>query len=370
MDYRQERITTLHNLTDAVPPMPDGTSAVVVPIAGESQAAVRAEHVFETLARVDPGEVIVPLRAPREVVSAFDQWVAGFDVETTVLWCNAPTVAPLLDAHGLDGEMGKGRDVWLGLGLAASRADYVAVHDADASTYSAAHVPRLLAPLGTDHGYEFVKGYYARVEDGKLYGRLARLFVAPLLRALSTAHDDPLLAYLSAFRYPLAGEFAFTAEAARSIRAQRAWGLEIGMLGEAYDAVGEAATAQVDLGMHRHDHRPVEGRGGLSTMAEEVGEALFRVLEDDGLDPDYGTLPERYLDAADALVRQYGADAAMNDLTYDPENERSQVRAYADSIEPPGPDDRLPAWRDTDLSPTAVVEATREALGQSHSPPE
>jgi hypothetical protein len=36
MDYLQERITTLHNLTDHVPPMPDGASAVVVPIAGES----------------------------------------------------------------------------------------------------------------------------------------------------------------------------------------------------------------------------------------------------------------------------------------------------------------------------------------------
>ncbi len=367
MDYLQERITTLHNLTDAVPPMPDGDSAVVVPIAGEREAAVTPTHVFETLAAVGPSEVVVPLRAPDDVVATFEQWVAQFDIETTVLWCNAPTVAPLLDAHGLDGEMGKGRDVWLGLGLAASRADYVAVHDADASTYSPAHVPRLLAPLGMDH--EFVKGYYARVEDGQLYGRLARLFVAPLLRALSAAHDDPLLDYLSAFRYPLAGEFAVTAEAARTIRAQRAWGLEIGMLGEAYDVVGEAATAQVDLGMHRHDHRPVGGRGGLSTMAQEVGEALFRVLEDSGLDPDYGTLADRYRDAADALVRQYGTDAAMNDLTYDADDERSQVSAYAGSIEPPGSDDRLPAWTDTDFSPTAVVEATREALEQTSGTP-
>jgi len=362
MDYLQERIATLHNLTDAVPAMPEGDSAVVVPIAGESDAAVRPTHVFEALETVGPSAVVVPLRAPRDVAAGFDRWAAGFDLDVTTLWCNAPTVAPLLADHGLDGAMGKGRDVWLGLGLAASRADYVAVHDADASTYSPKHVPRLLA--GLDMGYEFVKGYYARVEDGQLYGRLARLFVAPLLRALSDAHDDPLLAYLSAFRYPLAGEFAVTAEAARSIRAQRAWGLEIGMLGEAYDVVGEPATAQVDLGMHRHDHRPVGGRGGLSTMAGEVGAALFRVLEDHGLAPDYERLPDAYLDAAETLVRQYGTDAAVNGLTYDPEAERSQVQSYAESIRAPGPDDRLPAWTATTLSPAAVRDVSRESLGQ------
>ena len=363
MDYLQGRITTLHDLTDAVPALPEGESSVVVPIAGESEAAVMPAHVFEALETVGPDAVVVPLRASRAVAAAFDRWVADFDLDVATLWCNAPTVAPLLADHGHDGAMGKGRDVWLGLGLAAERADYVAVHDADASTYSPKHVPRLLA--GLDMGYEFVKGYYARVEDGRLYGRLTRLFVAPLLRALTAAHDHPLLDYLSAFRYPLAGEFAVTAEAARSIRAQRAWGLEIGMLGEAYDVVGETATAQVDLGMHRHDHRPVGGRGGLSTMAREVGEALFRALEDRGLAPDYERLPDAYRDAADTLVRQYGADAAVNGLTYNPETERSQVRSYAESIRAPGPDDRLPAWTATTLSPTDVLAAASEALGRS-----
>ena len=363
MDYLQDRITTLHNLTDAVPAMPDGDSAVVVPIAGESEAAVTPTHVFEALAEVGPTAVVVPLRGPPAVAAAFDRWSDRFALDVTTLWCNAPTIPPVLDDHGLDGPMGKGRDVWLGLGIAANRADYVAVHDADATTYSAAHVPRLLAGLAL--GHEFVKGYYARVEDGQLYGRLARLFVAPLLRALSAAHDHPVLDYLSAFRYPLAGEFAVTADVARSIRAQRAWGLEIGMLGEAYDAVGEAGTAQVDLGMHRHDHRPVDGRGGLSTMAEEVGEALFRVLEDTGISPDYGRLPDAYRDAGAALVRQYGADASINGLSYDPEAERSQVESYAASIRSPGPDDRLPAWNETTLSPTDALDASREALGRA-----
>ncbi|WP_135302468.1 glycosyltransferase family protein [Haloarcula amylovorans] len=360
MDYAQERITTLHDLTDPTPDAPVGESAVVVPIAGETEAAVTPGHVFETLAAVGPSEVVVPLRAPRETALAFREWAAAFDVAVTVLWCGSPLLSTLLDEHGLDGGTGKGRDVWLGLGVAAARAEYVVVHDADATTYAEKHVPRLLAPLTMDH--EFVKGYYARVEDGQLYGRLARLFVAPLLRVLADRHADPLLGYLSAFRYPLAGEFAVTADAAKQVRAQRAWGLELGLLGEAYDVAGETGTAQVDLGIHRHDHRPVGGRGGLSTMATEVGEALFRALEDGGVAPDYETLPEAYRTAANRYVEQYAADAAFNGLDYDPEGERAQIAEYAESVRSPGSDDRLPAWTDTGLTPSAVVEASRDAL--------
>lgn len=360
MDYAQEPITTIHRLTDAVPELPAGHNAVVVPIAAGDGQPVTPTHIFETLASVGPTRVIVPFRGSAETTTQFRRWLREFDIDTTLLWCNAPTIEPLLAEYGLDGEMGKGRDVWLGLGLAASTADYVAVHDADASTYSAAHVPRLLAPLAS--GHKFVKGYYARVEDNTLYGRLARLFVAPLLAALSDEHDEPLLSYLSAFRYPLAGEFALTGDVARRLRAQRAWGLEIGMLGETYDIVGSEATAQVDLGMHRHDHRPVAGRGGLATMAGEVGAALFRALEDHDCTPDYDRLPERYRHAARTLINKYETDAEVNGLAYDAASERQQTEAYAEQIGPPGADERLPAWAETELSPEAVHNASDEAL--------
>ncbi|WP_276271447.1 glycosyl transferase family 2 [Haloarcula litorea] len=356
MDYLQERVTTFHDLTDPTPDAPVGDSAVVVPIAGESIEAVTPAYIFDPLERVGPAEVVVPLRTPAGVAGAFREWVADYDLSVTTLWCDAPALSDLLASRGLGGDTGKGRDVWLGLGVAADRADHVAVHDADALTYSAAHVPRLLAPLAM--GHEFVKGYYARVEDRRLYGRLVRLFVAPVLRALSDRHDAAVLDYLSAFRYPLAGEFAMTADLARRVRAQRAWGLEIGLLGEAFDLAGETGSAQVDLGVHRHDHKPVSGRGGLSSMAEQVGSALFRVVESGGVEPDYGTLPDACRAAGERLVEQYAADAAFNGLDYDPEREREQVDAYASGVRPPGPDTRLPAWAETDLDPLAVVEAT------------
>jgi len=366
MDYAQERITTLHDLTDPTPRAPLGESAVVVPIAGERPGEVTPEHVFETLATLSPADVVVPLRAPADTAAAFREWVQSFDLPVTVLWCNADGVAEILGDHGLDGPSGKGQDVWLGLGVAAERAEYVAVHDADATTYSETHVPRLLAPLQA--GFSFVKGFYARIEDGKLYGRLTRLFVAPLLSALAEQYDPPLLSYLSAFRYPLSGEFAFTAEAARRVRAQRNWGLEMGLLGEAYTTVGRNHTAQVDLGVHRHDHRPVDGNSGLSAMADHVAEALFCALRDHGIKPEYSSLVESYRTAGKQYVKQYAADASFNGLSYDPDSELRQVRRYATSIEPPGRDRRLPAWDDVDLSPSAVLAASRASTARTGCP--
>jgi len=364
MEYAQECVATLHSLTDPVPSAPLSESAVVVPIEGSGEA-VRPGHVFETLDTVDPKSVVVPFRGPEASVTAFREWVEGFDLSVTVLWCNAPAVEETLAAHGLDGAAGKGLDVWLGLGVAADRASYVAVHDADATTYSEAHVPRLLAPL--TEGYDFVKGYYARVENGRLYGRLARLLVAPLLDALRADHDAPILSYLGAFRYPLAGEFAATADVARMVRAQRTWGLEIGLLGDAYAQAGRAGTAQVDLGVHEHDHRPVDGGGGLSTMADDVAGALFRVLAANGVVPDYDRLRGTYRNHADRLIAQYAADASFNGLSYDREAEREQVDAYADSIAPPGEDTRLPPWESVALSPDEVVTAATRTTAESPS---
>lgn len=360
MDYAQEYVTTLHDLTDPVPAAPLSDSAVVVPIAGEHPTDVTPQHVFEALEAVGPESVVVPLRAPERTVTAFREWLEAFDLSVTVLWCNAESVESVLAKHGLGGAHGKGRDVWLGLGVAADRAEYIAVHDADASTYGERHVPRLLAPLAQD--YAFVKGYYARVENGRLYGRLTRLFVAPLLASLRERHDESLFEYLSAFRYPLAGEFALTARMARQVRAQRTWGLELGLLGEAHAVAGRDRSAQVDLGVHRHDHRPVDGRGGLSTMADEVGAALFQVLVDHDIDPEYESLREHYLETTDRLVEQYAADALFNDLSYDLAAEREQVRTYATSVKPPESDTRVPAWTDTDLSPSAVLSASRRAM--------
>jgi glucosyl-3-phosphoglycerate synthase len=354
MEYVQERVATLHAFDGPTPPAPTDRAAVVVPMTERDHGSLAAEGVLSALETVDPERVVVAIRAAPERVGEVADWLDGFDLPLVPLWCDGPRLADRLADAGLDGERGKGRDVWLALGV-ASACEYVVVHDADATTYSPAHVPRLLFPLR--EGFRFAKGYYARVENDRLYGRLFRLFYEPLVRALADATDAPILAYLGAFRYALAGEFAATRDVVRSLRVQRGWGLEVGTLGDAFDAAGFDGTAQVDLGRHEHDHRAVSGPTGLSTMSRDVGRALLQVVEEHGVSPDYVTLPERYRETAEAFVRGYAADAAFNGLAYDPAEERGQVREYADAIAPPESDPRLPAWEDAPLSAADVREA-------------
>jgi glucosyl-3-phosphoglycerate synthase len=362
MEYVQERVTTLHDFDGANPPAPTGRATVVVPMTERDHASLAAERVLTELERVDPERVIVALRATPERVGDVVSWVGEFDVHTQVLWCSAPRLQSHLHERGLDGEAGKGRDVWLALGVAAD-SEFVVCHDADAKSYAASHVRKLLFALA--NGHDFSKGYYARVENGRLYGRLFRLFYAPLVHALADAHDEPIVDYFDAFRYGLAGEFAATGELVSRLRVQRGWGLEVGTLGEAFQHAGFERSAQVDLGLHEHDHRSVGGPSGLGDMCRDVGSALFRALHDAGVCPDYETLPSRYHSQATTLLEQYGADAAFNGLGYDVADEREQVDTYAAAIEPPGEDRRLPAWRETDIEPDAIQALSAAAIEEA-----
>jgi glucosyl-3-phosphoglycerate synthase len=356
MEYVQERITTLHDLGEATPEAPVDRAVVVVPMTEREYAGLAAERVLSSLEQVDPAHVVVPLRASAERVGAFADWLEGYDLSLTPLWCDGPQVETLLREAGLDGDRGKGRDVWLALGAALSTGEeYVVFHDADTKTYGPGYVHRLLFPLV--HGHVFSKGYYARVENRRLYGRLCRLFYAPLVRTLEDAHDGSVLDYLGAFRYALAGEFAATRGLATRLRMQRSWGLEVGTLGDAFAGAGFEGTAQVDLGAYEHDHRAVSGPTGLSDMSRQVGAALFRVVEEAGVDPEYGTLPERYRETAGRFVRAYATDAAFNGLDYPVEEERAQVDQYAEAVAPPPEaDSRLPAWAETPIDPNDVSE--------------
>ncbi len=368
MEYVQERIATLHAFGDGGWAGGDlareaatavAETAVVVPMTARECESPAAERVLRELEGLEPAPVavFVPVRAAPDEIGPFREWLESFALPIRVLWCTAPAVDALLADAGLGGGFGKGRDVWLALGPAADAAESVVVHDADARSYEGGHVRRLLAPLTME--YQFSKGYYARVERGRLYGRLFRLFYEPLVRALADTHDAAIVDYLGAFRYALAGEFAATADLARRLRAPRAWGLEVGTLGDAYEVAGFGGSAQVDLGRHEHDHRAVAGDAGLEGMSREVAAALFRVLEEGGVAPDYETLPERYRAAGEELIEGYRADAAFNGLEYDPASERDQLARYAESIAPPGPDTRLPRWTEAPFGPADVLAAAR-----------
>ena len=362
MEYVQERVTTLHDFGGSRPAVDTDGTAVVLPMTEKEARSPVTTRILRGLEEVGPGRVVVPLRTAPARTARVRDWLAGFDLSVTVLPSEGPTLAERLREGGVTAPPGKGRDVWLGLGVAAADHEHVICHDADTASDTRPFVPRLLFPL--ERGFQFSKGYYARVEDGRLFGRLFRLLYTPLVRAIADTGrgDAAVLRYLSGFRYALAGEFGMTADLARSLRVEPRWGLEVGTLGDAFAAAGTEGSAQVDLGRYRHDHRGVDGPGGLATMATDVAAALFRVLESHGVDPDYARLPAAYREAGHRLVDQYAADAAFNDLAYDPAAEQDQVAAYAAAIAPPGPDDRLPAWADCDLTPEAVLAAARADL--------
>ena len=87
----------------------------------------------------------------------------------------------------------------------------VALHDCDILTYNRNLLARLVYPVANPKfNFDFAKDIIPRVSDGKVKGRVARLLVTPLLRALEkTIGNNEFISFVDSFRYPLAGEFSF-----------------------------------------------------------------------------------------------------------------------------------------------------------------
>ena len=179
-----------------------------------------------------------------------------------VLWNDGPRLKALdTKLQALDlapKELGKGRNVWycMGYTLASNKAESVALHDCDITTYSRELLARLIYPVANPRfNYEFCKGYYARVANGKINGRVSRLLVSPLLGALKkTVGPTDYLNYMDSYRYPLAGEFSFRRDVLNDIRIPSDWGLEIGVLSEMYRNYAKSRLCQVDIA-DNYDHK-------------------------------------------------------------------------------------------------------------------
>ena len=217
------------------------------------------------------------------------EFFAGYHGRKVILWCEAPTVRRFvaeIRSAGLDpGEPGKGLACWLALGhvLGEARVEYIAFQDADVVNYSREMLARLvLAAVDPTVDFDFVKGYYARVSD-RLYGRLTRLLMAPLLGAFTRLIGaDPYIVYLSSFRYALSGEFAVKCDLAQRMRLAPDWGLEIVTLFEALRHRAPVRICQVEIAeRYEHKHQDLSARNpsqGLNRMAREVGSHLLRTL--------------------------------------------------------------------------------------------
>ncbi|KZZ56128.1 glycosyl transferase [Oleiphilus sp. HI0123] len=264
-----------------------------------------------------------------------------------VLWNEGPRLKAIdaeLQALNLaPKELGKGRNVWycMGYTLASDRSESVALHDCDIVTYDRELLARLIYPVANPRfNYEFCKGFYARVAEGKINGRVSRLLVTPLLRALKKVYGElEYLQFMDSFRYPLAGEFSFRKDVLNDIRIPSDWGLEIGVLSEMHRNYANNRLCQVDIAdVYDHKHQDLSAendQGGLSKMSIDISKALFRKLATHGKTfntETFRSIKATYFRIALDFVETYHNDALMNGLSLDIHQEEKAVELFAHNI--------------------------------------
>ena len=267
------------------------------------------------------------------------------EVPCEIIWCNKPQVNSLLadlKAKGLDvtKSSGKGKDLWIAIGIASLELYAFAVHDADILAYSGMIPTKLLYTVIEPRlDFSFSKGYYARVnfENRRMYGRIYRLFINPLLDAMQKKlmHGSRFIRYLQSFRYPLSGEIAIYSDLALNLRVPGDWGLEIGTLAELYRNVSQKRICEVDLGFYDHTHKEISQAGLLKTAEDGFITLLRTLTETEAITISEAfllSLQVTYRRYAQDRIRQYHADALCNSLDYDRHQEETTVDSLSEVI--------------------------------------
>jgi glucosyl-3-phosphoglycerate synthase len=263
-----------------------------------------------------------------------------------ILWNDGPRMQKLykhLEKIGINiGETGKGGQTWMAFGyiLARGDSDAIALHDCDIVNYNRDLLARLVYPMmHPTHPFDFVKGYYSRISD-RLHGRVTRLYVTPLIRALQRLlGETDFLKYLDSFRYILAGEFALSTDLAQRMRVPSDWGLEMGVLSEVYRNTVLHRIAQVDIAKtYEHKHQKIvhdDISVGLLKMATDISKSLFRTLAAQGnvfSNEFFVSLKSTYLRTVRELISRYAMDASLNGLRYDRHEESMAAESFVQSI--------------------------------------
>lgn len=389
--FQNGTVTTFHNLTDRpVESLEEELMkfsetrdmGLILPSLFSELEMPALKNIVEELKKVPYlSEIVIGLdRADKEQFEFAKEYFSELPQEHRIIWNDGPRVTAIMDRLKEEGlaptEPGKGTNVWgcYGYVLASKRAKVVALHDCDIVTYSRDLLARLIYPVAhPNFNFTFAKGYYARHADGKLNGRVARLMVTPILRALETVlGPDELLAYLDSFRYPLAGEFAMNTHALQDMRIPADWGLEIGILAEMRRNYSNRRICQVDIAdVYDHKHQDLSQEDhtkGLSRMSQDIAKSLFRKLSTRGHVFSRGTLRSIrsvYLRTALDQLESYSFDAQMNGLNVDIHAEEQAIELFAQNIFEAGevflenPNERpfLPNWnRVTSAYPHILAE--------------
>ena len=356
--YQNGTITTLHNLGQrpleameqelmryrAIRPM-----GLVLPSLFSELERPALSNIIDQLCEVPYlDEIVIGLdQADQQQYRFALDYFSRLPQHHRILWHDGPRLLAIdeqLQQLGLaPAQLGKGRNVWYCFGymMARDSVEAIALHDCDILTYHRSLLARLLYPVANPNfSYAFCKGYYARVADNLMGGRVVRLFVTPLIRALKKVLGTTrFLDYLDSFRYPLAGEFSMRSSVINDLRVPGDWGLEIGVLSEMNRNFATNRVCQVDIAeIYDHKHQEVsldDKSKGLSRMSVDIAKALFRKLATDGevLSPEsFRSIKATYYRLALEFIDSYQNDARINGLDYDRHTEEETVELFASNI--------------------------------------
>ncbi len=282
--------------------------------------------IFIALSVKDPNDYEEAMRLSRK-----------FKTPCEVIWCNKPEVQDVLEelkGKGLDvtSLSGKGKDVWLAIGIASLELFAFAVHDADIVSYTKMLPTKILYPvIEPKLDFFFAKGYYARInqENRRMYGRVHRLFISPILEVLQEKlRYSKFLTYLQSYSYPLAGEIALYSDLATHLRVPADWGLELGLLSEVYRNASYGRICEVDLGFYDHRHKTIDPEGLLRTAEDSFVTLLRTLTETENINVSHSfltSLQVSYRRLAQDKIRQFHADATCNMLDFDRHEEETNV---------------------------------------------
>ena len=360
--FQNGRITTLHNLsTRSLQDMEEELEnfshirpmGLILPSLYSELERPALTTIVDELEKVNYlSQIVIGIdQASKEEFKHALKFFSRLPQQHDLLWNDGPNLRAIDEMLRKEGlaptEAGKGRNVWYCMGymLAKKNTAAVTLHDCDIVTYKRDMLARLLYPVVNPlFTYRFCKGYYPRVASNSMNGRVARLLVTPLVRALNHQHGPhEYLEFLDSFRYPLAGEFAMRIDVLESLRMPTDWGLEVGILMEMKKNYATSHLCQVDIAEeyeHKHQNLSLEdSTKGLSKMSIDIAKAIFKKLATDGInftEESLRTTKATYYRIALDLVDSYRNDAIFNGVNYETHEEENMVEMFAQNIKDAG----------------------------------
>lgn len=402
--YQNGIITTLHDLANRklddleyellcfskIRPM----SLLLPSLYSELQTEALPKIVEELKSVNYLNEIVIGLdRANKEEFKHAVSFFGQLPQHHRILWNDGPrllAIDKMLQEKGLaPQQLGKGRNVWYCLGYiyASGKSESIALHDCDITTYDRRMLARLIYPVANPNfNYEFCKGYYARTANGGMNGRVCRLLVTPLIRALKrvvapSGRSSDYLDYMDSYRYSLAGEFSFRRDVISDLRIPSDWGLEIGTLSEVHRNYANNRLCQVDIAdSYDHKHQELsltDQDNGLSKMSVDISKAFFRKLATQGevfSTEKIRTIKATYFRIALDFIETYKNDAIINGLNLDVHKEEQAVEMFArnlmhagqEFLDKPMENPFIPSWSRVVSAIPDIFDQIKHAVEEDH----